>query len=131
HMLPRLLRLALRAGGGWAPGPGAPMPSEIAAFAAHRPFQLPQLALAPAHVEHPAVAPQARRPLGFGEDEIVVPAPLWAEMSRHGAVAATALMASRMFRSSYLPPLGFSRAMLPRNPLTALEDVPASSSRQL
>ena len=36
-----------------------------------------------------------------------------------------------MFRSSYLPPLGFSRAMLPRNPLTALEDVPASSSRQL
>jgi hypothetical protein len=126
-VLPRLLRQALRAAGNWVPGPGTPMPPEIAAFAAHRPFQLPQIAPAPAHVVDVSIAPRPERPLGLGEDEIVVPAPLWAEIGRRDVPAVVALMSSPVSRSSYSPPLGSYRAMLPRHVFTAL-DVRVSDS---
>lgn len=126
-VLPRLLRQALRAAGNWMPGPGAPMPPEIAAFAAHRPFQLPQFASAPARVVDVPIAPRPERPLGLGEDEIVVPAPLWAEIGRRDVPAVVALMSSPVSRSSYSPPLGSYRAMLPRHVFTALDETVSDS----
>src|SRR3989442_1391484 len=58
----------------------------------------------------PAVQP---RPLSPGEEEIVVPLPLWAQMGR-GAVGETdRIMASPIAPRGYRPPLGTYRLVVP------------------
>lgn len=113
RLLPPLLRQALRAGGEWVPGPGAPMPGEVRAFAAHGSFAVPEVLVAR---EIPATTPAAEpveRPLGVGEDELVIPTPLWSEMGRGAVPAAHDLMSSPLARSPYRPALGSYRLLAP------------------
>ena len=117
RLLPPLLRHALRAGGEWVPGPGAPMPPEVRAFAAHGSFAVPEVLFAHESVELPAVEP-ARRPLGVGEDEIVVHTPLWTEMGRGSIATARHLISSPIARSSYTPALGSYRLLVPPSSFT-------------
>jgi len=98
--LPPLLQRAVVASGEFRPGPGAPMPGAIRRFALAAPFEAPELVFTPA--EEPAAA----RPLGPGEDEIVIPMPLWARMGRGQASSTDHVMASPVARTSYAPPLG-------------------------
>src|SRR5712692_3835004 len=98
--LPPLLHRAVLASGEFRPGPGAPMPGAIRQFALAAPFEAPELVLAP------AAEPAAARPLGPGEDEIVIPMPLWAQMGRGQASSTDHVMASPVARTSYAPPLG-------------------------
>jgi len=102
--LPVLLRRALAQGGDWTPGPGAPMPTAVRDFA----LRTPAFAAQPAVASVPDV-----RPLRPGEDEIVIPMPLWAQMGR-GALSETgSLMASPLAPAGYAPPLGIYRLVIP------------------
>lgn len=67
--LPALLQRALVATGSWTPGPGAPLPLAIREVAERSPYEAPS-------AQRPA------RPLGLGEEEIVIPLPLWARMGQ-------------------------------------------------
>src|SRR5712692_4248723 len=98
--LPPLLQRAVLASGEFRSGPGAPMPGAIRQFALAAPFEAPELVLAP------AAEPAAARLLGPGEDEIVIPMPLWAQMGRGQASSTDHVMASPVARTSYAPPLG-------------------------
>ena len=98
--LPPLLQRAVLASGEFRAGPGAPMPAPIRQLALGAPFEPPELVLAP-----PAPNP-ATRPLGPGEDEIVIPMPLWTQMGRGQASFTDQVMASPVARTSYAPPLG-------------------------
>ncbi len=98
--LPPLLHRAVLASGEFRPGPGAPMPGAVRQFALAAPFETSELVLAP------AAEPAAARPLGPGEDEIVIPMPLWAQMGRGQASSTDHVMASPVARTSYAPPLG-------------------------
>ncbi|MGZ6143872.1 MAG: hypothetical protein ACXWLM_11080, partial [Myxococcales bacterium] len=71
--LPALLQRALAQSGDWTPGPGAAMPAAIRELALRGPFD------AVAGPELVSFGPAAR-PLNAGEDEIVIPMPLWAQM---------------------------------------------------
>ena len=95
--LPPLLHRAVVASGEFRPGPGAPMPGAVRRFALAAPFEAPELVFPPT-VE--------TRPLGPGEDEIVIPMPLWAQMGRGQASSTDHVMASPVARTSYAPPLG-------------------------
>lgn len=68
--LPLLLQRAVGESGSWTAGPGAPLPLAIHEVAERSPFAAP------------AEARPARRPPGPGEEEIVIPLPLWARMAR-------------------------------------------------
>jgi hypothetical protein len=72
--LPLLLLRALRRGGEWVPGPGAPLPAAVHAVELELPL-----------VDEPELARPSRRPLNPGEEEIVIPQPLWARMDRRPA----------------------------------------------
>src|SRR5205814_362967 len=87
--------LGERASGEFRAGPGAPMPAPILQLALGAPFEPPELVLAP-----PAPNP-ATRPLGPGEDEIVIPMPLWTQMGRGQASFTDQVMASPVARTSY------------------------------
>jgi hypothetical protein len=69
--LPVLLQRALAATASWTTGPGAPMPLAVRVVAERAPFAPP-----------PAVSRRSPRPLGPGEEEIVIPLPLWAQMGQ-------------------------------------------------
>src|SRR5713101_8062155 len=98
--LPPLLHRAVVASGEFSPGPGAPMPGAIRRFALAGPFE-------PAEpVAAPEAEPGPGRPLGPGEDEIVIPLPLWVQMGRGQASSTDHVMASPVARTSYAPPLG-------------------------
>src|SRR6266849_5961615 len=98
--LPPLLHRAVVASGEFSPGPGAPMPGAIRRFALAGPFEPPELVAAP------EAEPGPGRPLGPGEDEIVIPLPLWVQMGRGQASSTDHVMASPVARTSYAPPLG-------------------------
>jgi hypothetical protein len=98
--LPPLLHRAVVASGEFSPGPGAPMPGAIRQFARTGPFEPPELVAAP------EAEPLPGRPLGPGEDEIVIPLPLWVQMGRGQASSTDHVMASPVARTSYAPPLG-------------------------
>lgn len=68
--LPLLLQRAVGESGSWTAGPGAPLPLAVHDLAERSPFAAP------------AEARPARRPPGPGEEEIVIPLPLWARMAR-------------------------------------------------
>ena len=104
--LPFLLRRALGQGGDWTPGPGAPMPSSIRELAMSGSFEAQQ----------PEMAAPARaqpRPLNPGEDEIVIPMPLWAQMGRGRLSETDQIMASPLAPSGYAPRLGAYRLVVP------------------
>jgi len=98
--LPPLLRDAVVAAGEFRPGPGAPLPAVI------RPHRLAGAFAEPELVVEPDAEPAAPRPLGPGEDEIVIPTPLWAHMGRGQSSSTPHVMASPIARTSYAPPLG-------------------------
>lgn len=106
--LPVLLQQAVAQSGGWTPGPGAPLPLAVRDFALTAPY-VPSAETSPPRMP-PAVQP---RPLSPGEEEIVVPLPLWAQMGR-GAVGETdRIMASPIAPRGYRPPLGTYRLVVP------------------
>jgi hypothetical protein len=55
----------------------------------------------------------ARRPLGPGEDEIVIPLPLWAQMGRGAMSETDRIMAAPLAGRGYAPPLGEYRLVVP------------------
>lgn len=111
--LPTLLQAALAQGGDWTAGPGAPMPVGIRRFALQGPFDLPELA-GSSPVSEPG-APRDLRALNPGEDEIVIPMPLWARMGRGALSSTNQLMASPLAPRGYAPPLGTYQLVVPRN----------------
>ena len=78
--LPALLRRAVSQSGSWTAGPGALLPLAVRELA-DEPL--------PAPPGEPAFSP--RRPPGPGEEEIVIPLPLWARMGR-AAVSGAAVV---------------------------------------
>jgi hypothetical protein len=101
--LPFLLHRAVVQSGEWSAAPGVALPSGIRELALRAPFA--------GELEIPLAA--ARRPLGPGEDEIVIPLPLWAQMGR-GAVSETdRIMAAPLAGRGYAPPLGVYRLLVP------------------
>ncbi len=110
--LPRLLARALDASGDWIAGPGAPTPSAIRRFALQVPVSELAVPAVPIALGEPE---QARRPLSIGEDEIVIPMPLWAQMGRGRISATDQIMASRFAASGVAPPLGGYRLVVPRD----------------
>jgi len=101
--LPFLLRRALSHSGEWIPGPGAPMPTSIRELALSRSFDLQSEVAAPAQL----------RPVNPGEDEIVIPMPLWAQMGRGQLSETSQIMASPLAPTGYAPRLGAYRLMVP------------------
>src|SRR5262249_52272081 len=57
-------------------------------------------------VQGEAAEPGTMRPLGPGEDEIVIPLPLWVQMGRGQATFTDHVMVSPTARTSYALPLG-------------------------
>lgn len=112
--LPVLLQTALDQGGDWTPGPGAPMPSGIRRFAMQGPFDLPELVGGSSPVSERG-AERGPRALNPGEDEIVIPMPLWARMGRGALSSTSQLMASPLAPRGYAPPLGNYQLVAPRN----------------
>jgi hypothetical protein len=117
--LPPLLRRAVLASGEFHPGPGSRMPGAIRQFALAGPFEAPELVVAPDAEPPPA------RPLGPGEDEIVIPLPLWVRMGRGQASSTDHVMTSPLARTSYAPPLGIYSLVRPAGlRLLDAEDAP-------
>ena len=112
--LPVLLQSALDQGGDWTPGPGASMPAGIRRFALQGPFDLPELVAGSSAADEPA-APRELRALNPGEDEIVIPMPLWARMGRGALSSTNQVMASPRAPHGYAPPLGVYQLVAPRN----------------
>jgi hypothetical protein len=105
--LPFLLRRAVAESGDWTPGPGTPAPLTIRDFAFRAPFVTGVEATSPA-----AVRPSPRHP-SPGEEEIVIPLPLWAEMGR-GTVSGTGrIMGSPFARRGHAARLGAYRLVVP------------------
>ncbi len=120
--LPTLLARAMDQSGSWTPGPGAPMPLAIREFALKGPFEdLPEMVAVP-------MAAPSRRPLNPGEDEIVIPLPLWAQMGRGRISATDQIMASPLAPEGYAPPLGNYRLVAPHSyPLDYTGGAPAGT----
>jgi hypothetical protein len=106
--LPVLLRQAVAQSGDWTPGPGAGLPLAVRDFALTAPY------VASAETSPLRQAPAVQlRPPSPGEEEIVIPLPLWAQMGR-GAVGETdRIMASPIAPRGYRPPLGAYRLVVP------------------
>ena len=105
--LPALLQRALAQTGDWTPGPGAPMPLAIRDLALRGPFD------AAAGPELISFSPAQSRPLNPGEEEIVIPMPLWAQMGRGKLSETDQIMASPLAPAGYSPPLGIYRLVVP------------------
>lgn len=112
--LPVLLQTALDQGGDWTPGPGSSMPAGVRRFALQGPFDLPELVTGSAPSGEPS-GPRELRALNPGEDEIVIPMPLWARMGRGALSSTNQLMASPLAPRGYAPPLGNYQLVAPRN----------------
>ena len=112
--LPDLLARALESSGEWTPGPGSPMPAGILDFAMQGPFDLPELGELVEGVQ-PQTAAQLTRPLGVGEEEIVIPLPLWAQLGRGRISATSQIMASPFSVKGQAPPLGAYQLVRPFN----------------
>src|SRR6266851_1998510 len=100
--LPALLLRALQQSGDWSPGPGAPMPAAIRDLVLRGAFD----EIPPGLVISAMPAEQDRRPINPGEDEIVIPMPLWSQMGRGRISATDMIMASSLAPEGYAPPLG-------------------------
>jgi len=120
--LPVLLQQAVAQSGDWTPGPGAGLPLAVRDFALTAPY------VASAETSPPRLpsAVQPRPPPSPGEEEIVIPLPLWAQMGR-GAVGETdRIMASPIAPRGYRPPLGTYRLVVPGgSPLDLTGGAPA------
>jgi len=121
--LPLLLQRALAQSGDWTPGPGASMPGALRELALRGAFDLaggvPDLV---------AAMPQTR-PLNPGEEEIVIPMPLWAQMGRGQLSETDQIMASPLAPSSYAPPMGIYRLVVPGGgPVEMTGDAPPGTT---
>ena len=104
--LPHLLAQAVEQGGSWQPGRGAPLPSALRQVAFGAPFAAaPELAFSAGPAE-----PRALRP---GEDEIVIPLPLWSQMGRGQVSETEQIMASPLSPRASTPPLGVYQLVAP------------------
>ena len=125
--LPSLLRSALAQGGAWTPGPGGAMPSGARSFALQGPFDLPELVSSSGDISSGS-GPQRLRPLNAGEDEIIIPMPLWTQMGRGRMSSTNDIMASPLAGRGYAPPLGMYRLVLPGGgPIDAAGGAPAGT----
>ena len=106
--LPILLQRALAQAGDWTPGPGAAVPVSIREFAVRGPFDTSGWD----QPEFVSMAPQMR-PLNPGEEEIVIPMPLWTQMGRGQLSETDQIMASPLARTGYTPPMGVYRLVVP------------------
>ena len=104
--LPILLQRALAQAGDWIPGSGAAVPVSIREFAARGPFGQSN------GPEFVSTAPQMR-PLTPGEEEIVIPMPLWTQMGRGRLSETDQIMASPLAHTGYAPPMGVYRLVVP------------------
>ena len=104
--LPILLQRALAQAGDWTPGSGAAVPVSIREFAARGPFGRS------GGPEFVSTAPQMR-PLNPGEEEIVIPMPLWTQMGRGRLSETDQIMASPLAHTGYAPPMGVYRLVVP------------------
>ncbi|TMA18744.1 MAG: hypothetical protein E6J88_19085 [Deltaproteobacteria bacterium] len=104
--LPLLLQRALAQSGDWTPGPGAPMPAAIREMALRGPFD------GAAGPDLISFGPAAR-PLNPGEEEIVIPMPLWAQMGRGHLSETDQIMGSPLAPAGYSPPMGVYRLVVP------------------
>jgi len=102
--LPFLLQRALEAGADWVPGPGAPVPTSIRELALSGPYDQ----FAPSE----SIVVQGRAP-NPGEEEIVIPMPLWAQMGGGRVSETDQIMASPLAQAGYQPPLGVYRLLIP------------------
>src|SRR5439155_25632381 len=93
--------------GVWAPGPGAPMPVSIRELALSGPFDLS------AGLGDLAAPAMPGRPLNPGEEEIVIPMPLWTQMGRGQLSETDQIMASPLAPAGYAPPMGVYRLVVP------------------
>lgn len=126
--LPTLLARALEASGEWTPGPGAPLPGGIRDFAMQGPFDLPELGELVEGTPPAEMAAQGGRPLGVGEDEIVIPMPLWAQMGRGRISATNQIMASPFAPRGHVPPLGAYQLVRPfSGPIDFTNGAPAGT----
>ena len=110
--LPSLLRSALAQGGDWTPGPGAVMPAALREMALRGRYDMPEL-VEGAPISSADTQPIQPRSLNAGEDEIVIPMPLWAQMGRGRISATEQVMASPMASRGYTPPLGYYTLVAP------------------
>jgi hypothetical protein len=101
--LPFLLHRAVVQSGEWSAAPAVALPSGIRELALRAPFA--------GELEIPVAA--APRPLGPGEDEIVIPLPLWAQMGRGAMSETDRIMAAPLAGRGYAPPLGVYRLVVP------------------
>ncbi|MCA1826183.1 MAG: hypothetical protein ABR567_09555 [Myxococcales bacterium] len=104
--LPVLLQKALAQSGDWTPGPGAAMPVAIRELALRGPFD------GTSGPDLVSLGPAAR-PLNPGEEEIVIPMPLWAQMGRGRLSETDQIMASPLASAGYSPPMGVYRLVVP------------------
>jgi hypothetical protein len=102
--LPLLLQRALAQSGDWTPGPGAPMPGAIRELVLRGPFD---------GSAGPDLVSFGSRPLNPGEEEVVIPMPLWAQMGRGRLSETDQIMASPLAPAGYAPPMGVYRLVMP------------------
>src|SRR5882762_6844675 len=115
--LPFLLHRALVESEEWSGAPGVALPSGIRDLALRAPFA--------GELEIPVEA--ARRPLGPGEDEIVIPLPLWAQMGRGAMSETDRIMAAPLAGRGYAPPLGEYRLFPGSGPFDLSESAAAET----
>jgi hypothetical protein len=109
--LPILLRRALAESGDWAPGAGTPLPASVRQLVMSGPFDLPELVTGDAGSS--AMAAPPRRQVNPGQEEIVIPMPLWAQMGRGQMSETQDILASPRMPKGFQPPLGYYRLVAP------------------
>ena len=109
--LPVLLRRALAESGDWAPGNGTPLPASVRQLVLSSPFDLPELVTGDAGAAAAAAPP--RRQVNPGQEEIVIPMPLWAQMGRGQMSETQDILASPRMPKGFQPPLGHYRLVAP------------------
>jgi hypothetical protein len=122
--LPYLLHRAVAQSGDWTAGPGSALPGAVRDLVLAAPFgPAPEVRAQPDAGHLAAIAPRSAGP---GEEEIVIPLPLWAQMGR-GALAETdRIMAAPRAPVGYAPPFGIYRLVVPGGgPIDLIGSAPA------
>ena len=123
--LPVLLRRALYESGQWTPAGGAPLPMGVQQLVLASPFDLPELVASEGAAPMSASAPQYRG-VNPGEEEIVIPMPLWAQMGRGTRSETQDILQSSRMPAGFQPPLGYYRLVAP-SPVDLTNGAPAGT----
>ena len=123
--LPLLLRRALAESGQWSPATGAPLPMGVQQLVLASPFDLPELVASEGASPMSANPPQYRG-VNPGEEEIVIPMPLWAQMGRGTRSETQDILQSSRMPLGFEPPLGYYRLVAP-SPVDLTGGAPAGT----